>query len=98
MLGTTADAAKAVRYQLIYGVAAAVIAAKEREANLAASLAHEFVSGALSTHALERNARDLALFVGHPSQGASPIEVPAGKLLGPWRLPGGGPVSPDIDL
>ena len=98
VLGTTAGAASELRYQLIHGVAAAVIAAGERGAKRAAWIVHEFGGGSVSGHALKRNARDLAAFVARLARAKGPVEVAPGTLLGPWRLPGGGRVSPDVEL
>ena len=98
VLGVRPEEARDVRYQLVYGVAAAVIAAKERQAKRAAWIVHEFVSGGLSAHALKRNARDLAAFVGRLSGEGGLMEVAPGRLLGPWRLPGGERVSSEVEL
>ena len=98
VLGTTAAAASDLRYQLIHGVAAAVIAAETHGAKRAAWLVHEFRVGRTNEHALRRNARDLEAFVGRLSGQSGPATLTPGTLLGPWRLPGGGRVSSDVDL
>ena len=98
VLGVRPEEARDVRYQLVYGVAAAAIAARERGATRAAWIVHEFVSGAVSEHALKRNARDLAAFVGRLSGESGPREVAPGTLLGPWRLPGNERVSSEVEV
>src|SRR5688500_12127387 len=93
VLGTRAEDASDLRYQRIYSVAGAVIAAQEHGAKRAAWIVHGFGGGPVSAHALKRNARDLATFVGRLSGEGGLVEVAPGTLLGPWRLPGGGRVS-----
>ena len=104
VLGTppTAVAVGHLRYQLVYGVAAAVIAAAKHGASRVAWIVHEFRTPAAKPAALGRNARDLDAFLRHlgslDTSDGTARQATQTSLAGPFRLPGGRTVPADIDL
>jgi hypothetical protein len=90
------DAVGELRYQLLHGVAAAVIRAAQEDAVQVAFIVHEFRYASLSRNALERNAADLAAFVKR--LGGDPATLREGRLAGPLYLPGNDRVSKEVAL
>jgi hypothetical protein len=86
-----------LRYQLLHGVAAAMIRARDEGAGQVAFVVHEFRSPGLSIQKLKTNASDLAAFVrrlgGDPSQ-----LLKDGSLTGPFHAPGNERVPSGVAL
>jgi hypothetical protein len=85
-----------LRYQLLHGMAAAVIRAGMEGADRAVFLVHEFQGAQTQPFRCERNTTDLEAFVA--ALGGDPGAIRRGELLGPLFLPGGGRVSREIPL
>ena len=77
----------ALRYQLLHGVAGAVLECGTSDGDIAAFVVHEFVSARTVPAMIERNERDLASFVC-ALNGGTPLELVSGKLVGPFHLGG----------
>jgi hypothetical protein len=79
-------AAKAtdLRYQLLTACAGAVVEAHRRNLARAVMLIHEFVTSATLDSKNERNATDLAQFLGRVAENG-PESVEDGKLYGPFE-------------
>ena len=76
-----------IRYQLMHGVAAALAAAHQRKASAAAFVVHEFVTDATHDREHESNAKAFQSFVTLLAR-CEAIIVTAGRLLGPFKVPG----------
>jgi hypothetical protein len=76
-----------LRYQLLTGVAGALAFARQEKAHRAVFLIHEFQTSRTEDSKHEANARDLNSFVARLTRGRV-LEVPSGKLLGPFEVPG----------
>jgi len=83
---------KELRYQLLHGIAAALIHAKAKRADAALFVIHEFRGEGFDTRKGDRNSADLEAFVSRLPGGEAPAAVGTGKLVGPFRVPGGGKV------
>jgi hypothetical protein len=86
-----------LRYQLLYGTAAALSVAKQRGARAALFVAHEFVTECTDDAKHRLNMDDLNKFVG-VLNGTRSTNVPSGVLLGPFRVPGNAYIPDNIDL
>lgn len=99
VVGAPPETVGHLRYQLLHGVAAAAIAAAEREARCAAWIVHELRTPSADPAALQRNARDLAAFIEHLNVPQRPVSRGTeASLVGPFRLPGGGRVPAGAEL
>lgn len=85
---------RALRYQLLVGIAGAAIAARTHGARIAVFAVFEFLSRALTPGKVETNAADLDRFV-RALPGLDGTAVRDGILIGPVRLSGGGFVPAD---
>jgi hypothetical protein len=85
-----------LRYQLLHGVAGALIEAKLRKADYAIFLVHEFHSNHVKHKNLERNREDLNRFVSRLMGMQTNIEP--NELVGPITVPGGVYVPDEIPL
>ena len=81
-----------LRYQLLYGVAAAIAYAVEVKALRALFVVHEFLERGAET---KRNERDLNNFLSYLAPGAIPL---GRRLYGPVRVPGNEHIPGDIPL
>jgi hypothetical protein len=88
--------AKELRYQLLHGIAAALIHAKAKRADAAVFVVHEFRGEGFDTRKGDRNSADLEAFVRRLPGGEAPEAVETGKLVGPFRVPGGGKVPSGV--
>jgi GTP pyrophosphokinase len=95
IFGQSAEAVADLRYQLLHGVAASLILARERHAAAALFIVFEFQEPS-PTVGNDRNAKDLQAFIS----ALGPIDVPLknGCLLGPFVVPGGETIPSDIPL
>jgi hypothetical protein len=91
------DSIGLLRYQLLHGIAGALVDAGERGCARAVFLVHEFRSVNLDAERVERNSDDLNGFVQALSRGAITAVRP-GVLVGPLTVPGGGLVPTDVPL
>jgi hypothetical protein len=101
LFGDRTDAlpwAKELRYQLLHGIAAALIHAKAKRADAALFLVHEFRGEGFDMRKAERNSADLETFVRRLPGGGAPEDIGTGKVVGPFRVPGGGKVPGGIPL
>jgi hypothetical protein len=96
IIGVHPEAIGELRYQLLYGTAAALIRACEEGACQAAFIVHEFRSPALCPEALARNAGDLAAFVRR--LGKDPRRLSEQSLIGPFFVPGNDRIPGDVAL
>lgn len=83
-----------LRYQLLHAIAGTLIAATDHGARRALFLVHEFLA-ATDRRNVERNATDLEAFVRRLGWKG---EIGAGRIAGPFRVPGGGRVPSDVEL
>ena len=95
--GPVEDHVRLLRYQLLHGLAAVAIEAKQARADLAVFVVHDFISLALDFDKVARNARDLEAFI-KTVRGWAQAEVCAGRLLPAIRLPGCGRVPGDMPI
>ncbi len=86
-----------LRYQLLYGTAAALSVAKQRGARAALFVVHEFLTDCTDDAEHQLNMDDLNKFVG-VLNGTRSTNVPSGVLLGPFRVPGNAYIPDNIDL
>lgn len=97
VLGRSDEDCLGLRYQLVYGTAAALCAARMRDASAAIFVVHEFVTKLTTGTKLKKNAEDLNNFVralsGNQAQSITP-----GRLLGPFRVPGNEHIPANLDL
>jgi hypothetical protein len=96
LFGRSDDEIGVLRYQLLHGMAAALIFAKEQDAKAAVFAVLEFHGPKCEKGKLERNSRDFEAFVKALSH-----DMPAptaGQVLGPIDVPGEGRVPSDIPL
>jgi hypothetical protein len=96
VLGVRVGKCRELRYQLLYGTAAALSAAKKHDAVAAIFVVHEFVTTETRVTKLKQNAKDLDKFVCTVSPDHNRIY--SGHLLGPFRVPGNTDIPRDIDL
>jgi hypothetical protein len=86
-----------LRYQLLHAVAATLIEAQQRGAEVAAFLVHEFLSTRLQPDKVLRNHLDWQSFVARLARDqAAPVQ--AGRTIGPIFVAGGGLVPSTIPL
>lgn len=83
-----------LRYQLLHALAGTLIAAKDHGAGQALFLVHEFLS-ATDRRKVEANAADLERFVQRLGWNG---EFGAGRIAGPFKVPGGGKVPAGVEL
>ena len=77
-----------LRYQLLHGLAAALIEAKEQKVSQAVFLVHEFHSKGLDQQKLEQNHRDLQRFIQVLLKNPD-FTLSSGSLVGPVSVAGG---------
>ncbi len=96
VLGTCAEDCRELRYQLLYGTAAALSATKH-DALAAIFVVHEFVTECTEDTRHKQNAADLDKFVStlSPRQNR---QVHSRRLLGPFRVPGNQDIPRSVDL
>jgi ribosomal protein L30 len=97
VLGRQVEDVRDLRYQLLYGTAAALSAAKQRGARGALFVVHEFVTACTNDDKHKTNTDDLNKFVG-VLNGTLSTNVPPGVLLGPFRVPDNEDIPGDVDL
>jgi len=85
-----------LRYQLLHGTAASLIFAREQTAAAAVFIVLEFRGPSCVRHSLERNTRDLELFLKTLSPSAPTATT--GNLSGPFLVRGGGFVPTGLPL
>ena len=84
-----------LRYQLFYGVAAALAYADQIEASRALFIIHEFVTTDTKSKGLDANESDLNTFLSL----LAPEAVPLGRRLsGPFHVPGNRYIPGDVPL
>lgn len=83
-----------LRYQLLHGVAASLIFAREHQADAAAFVVFEFSGPTCSPERLDRNAHDLERFVSSFRL----QELRSGYLAGPFVVPGGRTIPSGVPL
>jgi len=86
-----------LRYQLLHGVAAALIEAKEQNAGAAVFVVCEFLSDSVRAENIERNASDFEKFI-HALPECESADVRTGTLIGPIYVPGGEHVPRNVPL
>jgi hypothetical protein len=89
--------AQLLRYQLLTAVAAALSRAQAVGASRAVVMIHEFETRRTEERHLARNRRDLTRFVQRLGCDR-PQEVFDGRLVGPFKVPGGGHFPDPADL
>ena len=85
---TTDDVIGNVRYQLLTGVAGALIEAKNRGAGISVFIVHEFLSKALDYKKIEQNSDDFEYFVRILS-GKTDLRIQLDELIEIKSVPGG---------
>lgn len=85
-----------LRYQLLTATVAAVAEAERQSTQRAVVMIHEFVTPLTTNKNRDSNARDLNQFVARISGRDDPLE--AGRLLGPFKVPGKPIVEAEILL
>lgn len=85
-----------LRYQLLHGIAATLIFAKEQNAAAAVFIVYEFKGPSCSEQKRKANAGDLDAFVAALSPSASPLKT--GQMVGPFSVPGSDRVPANIPL
>ncbi len=84
-----------LRYQLFYGIAAALAYAGQVDASHALFVVHEFVTPNIKTRQIDANERDLQNFLSL----LAPLTAPLGQRLhGPVRVPGNDYIPGHIPL
>ncbi len=78
-----------LRYQLVHALAGVLAEAGRRGLSRSVLLIHEFRSRHLNNVKVKQNANDLDHFAQVVTEGRAEI-VPSGRLIGPFRVPGGG--------
>jgi hypothetical protein len=96
LCGASSDTFNACRYQLLYGVAAALSAAQAR-GGVAVFAVHEFLSDATDDIKVRQNQADLEAFLRLLSRGAIDT-LPSARLVGPFTIPGNKHVPTGIPL
>jgi len=91
------NALETVRYQLVHAVAATILEAERRGADLAVFVVHQFVGGNVDASRIAANTLELQKFVRllFPSV---ENEFEPGKLYGPVHIPGSAPDGYVVDL
>jgi len=77
-----------LRYQLLHGLAAPLIAAQDQNTKQAVFLVHEFLAAKLNRKNVEKNHRDLERFT-QILLGKKNFALSIGTLIGPVLVPGG---------
>jgi hypothetical protein len=86
-----------VRYQLLTGVAGALIEAKNRRADISVFVVHEFISKAVDYKKVAQNSGDLEYFVRILS-GKTDLRIHLDELIEIEGVPGGEFVPGDMKL
>ena len=94
---TTDDVIGNVRYQLLTGVAGALIEAKNKGAGISVFIVHEFISKALDYKKIEQNSDDLEYFVRILSR-KTDLLIQSNELIEIDGIPGGEFVPSGIKL
>ena len=79
---------KSLRYQLLHGMCATLIAASERSAAKAVFVVHEFATDKTDEEKRRGNHADMAAFIRTLSRGTI-VSLKEGSLVGPLTVPGG---------
>jgi hypothetical protein len=85
-----------LRYQLLTATAGALAFAKERDAQAAVLVVHEFLRTTADPKQIANNAADLNQFVQRVSRGT--VSLVAGQLAGPFTVPGNQYIPAKIPL
>jgi hypothetical protein len=88
---------KSLRYQLLNGIAGALIEAKNRNADIALFVVHFFMSTELDQGKVDLNFRDYTKFIQLISNRPD-LTIDYGSLIGPIRVEGGPFVPSNIPL
>ena len=86
-----------LRYQLLTGVAGALIEAGKQRADIGLFVVHEFLSNEVKQEKVQENLKDLVKFI-QLLPGCSKVEIKEEQLIGPIRVPGGEYVPSSIPL
>jgi len=86
-----------LRYQLLTGMAGALIEAGIQQADVGLFVVHEFISKEVDSQKVKANLRDFVKFI-HLLPGCSNAGIVEGQLIGPIHVPGGEFVPSDIPL
>lgn len=86
-----------LRYQLLTGVAGALIEAENQRAGVALFVVHEFLSKDVKQEKVQKNLKDFVKFI-QLLPGCSKVEIGQEQLIGPVHVPGGEFVPSDIPL
>ena len=100
IFGSSADALHSLgelHYQLLTGVAGALIEAKTKDAAFAVFVVHRFLSSGLPYTTLSKNFNDLSQFV-QTLPGCTNVRLEDGKLIGPIHVSGARYVPSHIPL
>ena len=97
VLGKPVEDCRKLRYQLLYGTAAALSAARKHDAVAAIFAVHEFVTECTEDAKLKKNAKDLNKFVRTLS-GLRKQRVHPERLLGPFLVPGNEHIPGSVKL
>ena len=97
VLGLPVDECGTLRYQLLYGIGAALAAAKIHSASTALFVVHEFVTHLTNDVKRAQNATDLHNFLCALTKGVVG-QLSAGHLVGPFRVPGNDYIPKSTDL
>jgi hypothetical protein len=96
LLGHAGPEINNLRYQLLHGIAASLIFARDQAAAAAVFIVFELRGSSCTKENLERNARDFDLFVKTLSPSAAMPQ--SGNLIGPLFAQGGGLVPARLPL
>ncbi|HZK88816.1 MAG TPA: hypothetical protein VFC56_01595 [Stellaceae bacterium] len=97
VLGADIGEVRDLRYQLLYGIAAALSAAQQHDATIAIFVVHEFITECIKEIKQRKNGADLDDFVRNLSRDRNPRLDP-GRLLGPFGVPGNDHIPKDVAL
>jgi hypothetical protein len=86
----------ALRYQLLHAVAGTLIEARNQAAKVAVFVMYEFIPPKGKSEKAIQNEKDVNKFVMLLSDNKEAVKLE--KLMGPFRVPGGGRIPADIPL
>ena len=86
-----------LRYQLLTGVAGALIETRKQNAEVSLFIVHEFLSSEVNQEKVQENLKDLVTFI-QLLPGCSKVEIKEQQLIGPIQVPGGEFVPADIPI
>jgi hypothetical protein len=97
VLGANVEAVRDLRYQLLYGTAAALSAAKQHGAATAVFVVHEFITERTDDIKHQKNSTDLNDFL-RTLTGDQSARLDPGQLVGPFRVPGNDDIPKEVVL